>query len=415
MDQNKLFTNVRFFTSGIIVCVVGAFGLIGNALTCLTIKMMSKTMTLFNKLLLTLTLIDMVFILTGGAFMTRGAFGYESYLYQAMFPYIIYPMAGLSMTGSTYLCVAIAIERYLGICHRSIQIHRKFRFYLIGIIVLTLLIEFPRFFELEGLYDSKGNAYTYTYARHRWSYSYVTYYCMWFRLFATALVPLAALTFFNAKILIYYRNNNFTQAQTVMSRLRVKNSEEEPTVSVNRPQEIRVQIQKVVASRTSVQQQQQKVELPKTPLYQASQERTLFIMLCCISMTFFCCHLPRLCINIYEFMNSQWVIYCVGNLNTAWKLPTWGWYTNEVSNTLLITNSSVNFVYYCVVGQAFREKLWSTLEKHCPCLLRASEACPSLPQDQVLLQNEVQGGNQIELNSIEVKVQKHIPIMPEPP
>ena len=139
---------------------------------------------------------------------------------------------------------------------------------------------------------------------------------MWFRLFATALVPLAALTFFNAKILIYYRNNNFTHAQTVMSRLRVKNSEEEPTVSVNRPQEIRVQIQKVVASRTSVQQQQQKVslgvssgfrlniplnnetvrtrvELPKTSLYQASQERTLFIMLCCISMTFFCCHLPR--------------------------------------------------------------------------------------------------------------------------
>ena len=41
-----------------------------------------------------------------------------------------------------------------------------------------------------------------------------------------------------------------------------------------------------------------------------------------------------------------------------------------------------------MVGQAFREKLWSTLEKHCPCLLRASEACPSLPQDKVLLQNE---------------------------
>ena len=150
------------------------------------------------------------------------------------------------------------------------------------------------------------------YARHRWSYSYVTYYCMWFRLFATALVPLIALTFFNAKILIYYRNNNFTRAQSVMSRMRVKNSEDEPTVSVNRPQELRVQIQKVAASRTSVQQQQQKVSfdmsngislnngtartrvvLPKNPLYQASRERTLFIMLCCITMTFFCCHLPR--------------------------------------------------------------------------------------------------------------------------
>ena len=79
MDQNKLFTNVRFFSSGIIVCAMGAFGLVGNALTCLTIKMMSRTMTLFNKLLLALTLIDTVFILTGGAFMTKGAFGYVLY------------------------------------------------------------------------------------------------------------------------------------------------------------------------------------------------------------------------------------------------------------------------------------------------------------------------------------------------
>ena len=62
-------------------------------------------------------------------------------------------MAGLSMTGSTYLCVAISIERYLGICHRNIKLHRKFRFYLIAIIFLTLAIESPRFFELEGTYE----------------------------------------------------------------------------------------------------------------------------------------------------------------------------------------------------------------------------------------------------------------------
>ena len=75
MEKEEFFTNVQFFSSGVIVCVVGAFGLIGNALTCLTIKMMSRSMTLFNKLLLTLALIDTVFILAGGAFMTKGAFG----------------------------------------------------------------------------------------------------------------------------------------------------------------------------------------------------------------------------------------------------------------------------------------------------------------------------------------------------
>ena len=55
----------------------------------------------------------------------------------------------------------------------------------------------------------------------------------------------------------------------------------------------------------------------------------------------------RMCINIYEFMNSQWVIYCVANLNTAWSLPAWGRYTNEVSSnvslyhfTLLLSHQS---------------------------------------------------------------------------
>ena len=57
------------------------------------------------------------------------------------------------------------------------------------------------------------------YANHRWSAPYVTYYIMWFRLFATALVPITSLIYFNAKILIYYRENNFTKAYTAMKKL----------------------------------------------------------------------------------------------------------------------------------------------------------------------------------------------------
>ena len=42
-----------------------------------------------------------------------------------------------------------------------------------------------------------------------------------------------------------------------------------------------------------------------------------------------------------------------------------------------------------MVGRAFREKLWSILEKHCPCMRKASEvSSPSLPQGQILSQNE---------------------------
>ena len=75
MENDTTFDKMRFILSGIVVCSVGMFGLIGNFLTCLTLRMMSRTMTLFNKLLMTLALNDAIFILAGGAFMTQHAFG----------------------------------------------------------------------------------------------------------------------------------------------------------------------------------------------------------------------------------------------------------------------------------------------------------------------------------------------------
>ena len=128
---------------------------------------------------------------------------------------------------------------------------------------------------------------------------------MWFRLFATALVPLAALTYFNAKILIYYRDNNFTRAHTVMRRMRCNNESDQ-----NRPQEIRLQLQNTrmtngqigqngLNGQIGIEGQNQNGchngEQPhnRIPSYKTSRERTLFIMLCCITLTFFFCHLPR--------------------------------------------------------------------------------------------------------------------------
>ena len=84
---------------------------------------------------------------------------YDNGFYNAIFPILTYPMAGLSMTGSTYSCVAISIERYLGICHRNIKIHRKFRFYVVSILFLVFAIETPRFFELENERTVEGKLF----------------------------------------------------------------------------------------------------------------------------------------------------------------------------------------------------------------------------------------------------------------
>ena len=72
--HDEILIKFSFICSGVLVLIVGTFGLMCNALTCLTLKMMSKSMTLFNKLLLTLAIIDSFFILSGGALMTKHSF-----------------------------------------------------------------------------------------------------------------------------------------------------------------------------------------------------------------------------------------------------------------------------------------------------------------------------------------------------
>ena len=73
--EDEVLKDMKFYTSGVFVCAIGAFGLVGNFLSFMTLRSMSRNITLFHKLLLTLALVDTLFIIAGGAFMTRSAFG----------------------------------------------------------------------------------------------------------------------------------------------------------------------------------------------------------------------------------------------------------------------------------------------------------------------------------------------------
>ena len=72
-DQDEEYKTIQFVFSGVIVLTVGVFGFVGNIFTCVFLKMMSKGMTPFNKLLVTLAIFDMMFICLGGSFITKEA------------------------------------------------------------------------------------------------------------------------------------------------------------------------------------------------------------------------------------------------------------------------------------------------------------------------------------------------------
>ena len=59
-----------------------------------------KKRNLFNNLLLTLTIFDTLFLMCGGVFFASRAFKIKSHYLGELYPIVIYPVAGISMTGN---------------------------------------------------------------------------------------------------------------------------------------------------------------------------------------------------------------------------------------------------------------------------------------------------------------------------
>jgi hypothetical protein len=116
-------------------------------------------------------------------------------------------------TGSTYTCIAIALERYLGIVHtHSEGLGRRARYYIIAILFVSAAIDIPRFFEIEAETDHQGQFVAFIYSKVRKNKTYIKAYTLWFRLVATAALPFFLMLFFNLRILIYYRKNRLAHS-----------------------------------------------------------------------------------------------------------------------------------------------------------------------------------------------------------
>ena len=95
----------------------------------------------------------------------------------------------------------------------------------------------------------------------------------------------------------------------------------------------------------------------------------------------------RITINVYEFIIQDRIVQCSEDFEAPWNLPRWGNFLNEVSciafwrvlsklqnlffqisNILLVVNSSANFVYYCLLAESFRKQIANLILKYCKCL-----------------------------------------------
>ena len=217
-DRRRLYTiqdaePCRFWAEGVASTVVAISGLTGNLISIWVLSDDELRAGVFNRLLRSLAFVDCMFIMPGAIIYTAKAFSWQADWYNRLFPVFIYPFTEIAFCSSIYMTVAIAVERYLGVCRPFQRLSgsnsaKKF-ITLVGILAISLNI--PKFFESETIYKrSKEDNTTLTsigVTSLRTNPDYIIYYWMLTRLFITGIIPFILLALLNGKIYLGIRKS----------------------------------------------------------------------------------------------------------------------------------------------------------------------------------------------------------------
>ena len=100
----------------------------------------------FYKLLMALACFDNLYISIMLISNLNSKFAMDSDLIKYLTPYFLFPFKFISTYGTIFMTVAISIERYIGIHYSCIE-KRKSWFYIIPVILISVTLNVPTFFE----------------------------------------------------------------------------------------------------------------------------------------------------------------------------------------------------------------------------------------------------------------------------
>lgn len=330
----------RYFCDGLLVFLIGLIGIIGNVIAVLVL-LRPKLRDCFHQLLIALAFFDTLYIVCGGINYTVRAFEVRLDVYTITFPHFFYPFANIGMCGTIFMTVAISLERFLGICH---PLHfppqnRKSWFYIVPVLILSIMVNLTKFFESEVVWFSDFKAIERLRKESpnitfedipiwvpqlkrtplRADKNYIKFYILYFRMFVIGIIPLITIIFLNIRIMYDLKT---AKVQRFGSKRRLR------------------------------------------------KELNLFIIVLVIVVTFLCCHIPRILVDIYEFSHLEDIVTCNDrkkyNPYLSYLPPTWVDCISFAGHSMSILNSSVNFIIYSFVGHNFRREFFKMLGlQHC--------------------------------------------------
>ena len=293
---------------------IGCLGLLGNITAILVLKCPQLKST-FHQSLLTLAICDIIFLFF---VMADTIIDTQHIIYIYMFPYFWNPLKNIVMSWETFLIMSIATERFLAVCrpllYRRHKLYTSSFLHLMTFILpglfLAILINIPKFFEVELLFVNETVDFRAT--NLRMNADYIYYYTHWTRLLATGIVPAIYLVITNSFVIVKIREGK-------IQSFKLRQHQHNPRV---------------------------KAAFKPNSTY-------LGLTLTGIVLVYLICNLPRLVLNLVEYYLIA-EIYKLDECGCS--LAPW-WISSFIrsSHLLLTTNSSVNFFIYISFSRSFKK------------------------------------------------------------
>jgi len=189
-----------FWISGVLLVIFGVVGVLGNIFTLVVLCQPKMRKSTFYNLLLVLACFDTLFILTYGIAIAYRSLECRAYYQDKQISdNVISELFSWSdhfLVGSSYTTVAISLERYLGICHPSLQFSRRSLIFILPVLLLSITYRFLKY--------------------HVWQYLLpFNMWFDWYPIFLQSILPLIALLLLNGFIIAAIkRSRNLPRTHT---------------------------------------------------------------------------------------------------------------------------------------------------------------------------------------------------------